>query len=249
MDCTEARRLLDAHLDEELDVVNDAAVAAHLETCAACGAEALALTEQRRLWQEKLTRHRAPPELAAQIRAALPRADTAAARGRPVAWWARTTALAASLAVAALVGDWWGTRAARADSLLAELTAVHTRARLTGHVIDVESSDRHTVKPWFAGRVDFAPNVPDLAAQGFPLAGGRLERVGGRTVAALVYTRRKHSIDLLVWSGAPAALAGAGSRAGYALLGWQAGGLNYVAISDVAADDLAAFEELIRSAK
>ena len=245
MNCNETRRLLAAHLDEELDVVNDAAVAAHLETCPACAEAALAHTERRGLLQEKLTRHRAPPELAAQIRAALPRTETTAPRGG----WARAMALAASLALVGLAGSWWGTRTARADLLVGELTAAHARARLTGHVIDVESSDRHTVKPWFAGRVDFAPFVPDLAAEGFPLAGGRLERLGGRTVATLVYTRRKHSIDLHVWSGAPEPVSGAASRDGYAVLGWRAGGLNYTAVTDAAPKELAAFASLMQAAK
>ena len=245
MDCPDARRLLDAHLDEELDVVHDAAVAAHLDTCPACAEAALARAEQRQMRREKITRHRAPAELAPQIRAALPRTTAA----RPAAWWPQALALAASVALAALVGNWWGARTARADSLLEEMTAVHARARLTGHVTDVESSDRHTVKPWFAGRVDFAPVVPNLAEQGFPLTGGRLERLGGRTVAALVYARRKHSIDLLVWTGDPAPVRGTTSHAGYSIIGWQEGGLNCTAVSDVAPEDLAAFVNLIRAAK
>ena len=121
------------------------------------------------------------------------------------------------------------------------------RARLTGHVIDVESSDRHTVKPWFAGKVDFAPLVPDLAAEGFPLIGGRLERIGSRTVATLVYGRRKHSIDVHVWSGDPAPLAGTASHDGYSLRGWSAGGLNFTAVSDVAPEELAQLVKLFQA--
>jgi anti-sigma factor RsiW len=158
-------------------------------------------------------------------------------------------ALAASLAFAASVGSWWGTRAARTDQFVGELTSAHARARLTGHIIDVESSDRHTVKPWFAGRVDFAPLVPDLAAEGFPLAGGRLDRIGGRTVATLVYTRRKHGIDVHVWSGAPDSVTGPVTRDGYAVIGWQSGGLNYAAVTDAAPEELAAFARLMQAGK
>jgi len=160
----------------------------------------------------------------------------------------RPAALAASLALAGFAGFSWGGRQAQTGMLAGEMAAAHVRARLTGHVIDVESTDRHTVKPWFAGKVDFAPFVPDLAADGFPLLGGRLERIGGRTVATLVYGRRKHSIDVHVWSGEPAAVAGHASLDGYALRGWSAGGLNFTAVSDVAPEDLAQFGRLFQAA-
>ncbi|MBI2814059.1 MAG: anti-sigma factor [Opitutae bacterium] len=250
MNCPDVRPLLSAHLDEELDVVNDAAVASHLENCPTCAAAALALADQRRRRQEKLTRHRAPAELAAQIRAALPPASRVTSAAVP--WWpgwSRAVPLAAGMALALLAGFSWGGNRARANALAGELTAAHVRARLTGHVIDVASSDRHTVKPWFANKVDFAPFVPDLAAQGFPLAGGRLERLGGRTVATLVYSRRQHSIDLHVWSGGPAPVAAPVRRDGYALVGWRSGDLNYSAVSDVAPEELAAFASLFQAAR
>jgi anti-sigma factor RsiW len=226
--------------------VNDAAVAAHLETCPACSAVALAQAEHRALLQEKATRHLAPAGLAEQIRANLPAAARRTSIG-PAAWspgWLQPVALAAGLVLAGLIGFSVGEHRARGSALAGELTAAHARARLTGHEIDVVSSDRHTVKPWFAGKVDFAPLVPDLAAEGFPLAGGRLERIDGRTVATLVYRRRKHSIDVHVWSGAPAPVAGALMRDGYAIRGWQAGGLNFTAVSDSAPEDLAELNRL-----
>jgi len=131
--------------------------------------------------------------------------------------------------------------------MVAELTTAHVRARLTGHVIDVESSDRHTVKPWFAGKVDFAPLVLDLASDGFPLVGGRVERIGSRTVATLVYGRRKHSIDVHVWSGEPAPLSGSTSHDGYSLCGWSSGGLHFVAVTDAAPEELAQLEHLFKA--
>ncbi|MFI5335956.1 MAG: anti-sigma factor family protein [Opitutales bacterium] len=250
MDCNETRRLLGAHLDEELDVVHDAAVAAHLETCPACSETALALMEQHRLLQEKLTRHRAPQDLAAQIRSALPPAartvDKPRWTGAPL--WSQLTALAACLLLGGLAGISWGTRHTQAEILLTELTAAHVRARVSGHAVDVESSDRHTVKPWFIGKVDFAPFVPDFADQGYPLLGGRLERVDGHTTATLVYGRRKHSIDLSMWSGAPAPVTGPAVRDGYSLHSWQAGGLNFAAVSDIAPEELAQFVSLVRAA-
>jgi anti-sigma factor RsiW len=249
MNCADVRTLLNAHLDEELDVVNDAAVASHLENCPGCAEIVLRLAEQRELLREKLTRHRAPPELGAQIRAALPvRAPVTPILG----WthWARWTALAASCCVlTAFAGYWWRGQQVRTEALGGEITAAHVRARLTGHLIDVESSDRHTVKPWFAGKVDFAPEVPDLAAEGFPLLGGRLERIGERTVATLVYGRRKHTIDVHVWAGEPAPLRGTILRDGYSLRGWSAGGLHFTAVSDTAAEELVQLERLFSAAK
>ena len=169
MNCPEIRNLLNAHLDEELDVVNDAAVAAHLENCPACAGAALVLAEHRGLLQEKLTRHRAPPDLAAQIRAALPASPRTTPTPSAAWWlgWSRMGALVACCAIALAVGFSWGGRQARFDVVAAEMTAAHVRARLTGHVIDVESSDRHTVKPWFAGKVDFAPVDPTSRRKDF----------------------------------------------------------------------------------
>ncbi len=255
MNCPEARRLLGAHLDEELDVANDAALAAHLESCPPCAAEALALSEQRALLAEKLTRHRAPADLAATIRAALPpegRVSPAVPAARAPGWfprWYLGGMLAAGLALGLAGGFDWGRREARADAFVTELTSAHARARLAGHVIDVASSDRHEVKPWFAGKVDFAPFVPNLDADGFPLVGGRLDRVGGRTVATVVYGRRKHTIDVHIWTGDPAPLAHTEVRDGYALAGGRIGDLNFTAVSDASADDLAQFVRLWRAAK
>ncbi|MFA6959626.1 MAG: anti-sigma factor [Opitutaceae bacterium] len=249
MNCNDCRPLIDAHLDEELDVVNDAAVAAHLESCPACAETALRLSDQRRLLREKLTRHRAPADLAALVRAGIPagRRSPATGGGR-VVWFrpAQWTALAALLALTTGGGFFWGRNVADRTALVDAFTSAHARARLTGHVIDVESSDRHTVKPWFAGRVDFAPFVPDLAAQGFPLTGGRLDRVAGGTVATLVYGLRKHGVDLMVWTGAPEPPVGAASHDGFSVFGWTAGDLRYVAVTDASPAELAAFVDCFR---
>jgi anti-sigma factor RsiW len=113
---------------------------------------------------------------------------------------------------------------------------------LASHLTDVETSDQHTVKPWFNGRIDFSPPVVDLAPQGFPLVGGRVDYIGGRVVAALVYRRHGHIINLFVWPGSPASQLTA-AREGYNLDEWSADGLSFWAISDVSAADLAAFRD------
>jgi anti-sigma factor RsiW len=136
-----------------------------------------------------------------------------------------------------------------AQRLQEELVASHTRALMTGHAIDVVSSDRHTVKPWFNGRLDFSPAVFDLSAQGFALTGGRLDYLEQRPVAALVYQHKAHPINLFVWP----AKAGddapkSASRLGYNLLHWTRGGLSYWAVSDLNSGELAQFRDMLLQA-
>jgi anti-sigma factor RsiW len=165
-------------------------------------------------------------------------------------------AYAAGLIVAVGTG-WMGNRylAASGESanaqrvLVASLVDTHVRSLMADHLTDVLSSDHHTVKPWFAGKVDFAPFVPELQAQGFPLIGGRVEVVSGHTAAALVYGRGLHKINLFIW---PASAADAGPPAawynGYALVHWTDRGLTYWAVSDAAASELSAFERAYQAA-
>ena len=135
-----------------------------------------------------------------------------------------------------------GTIASSTNGTATELVDAHVRSLLPGHLLDVESSDRHTVKPWFAGKTDIAPVVVDLADKGFPLLGGRLDYVDGHTAAALVYGRRGHTINLFVWRTAPGET-GDGSFVvrGYSVLHWSNGGLSHWAVTDAAATELEAF--------
>jgi anti-sigma factor RsiW len=136
-------------------------------------------------------------------------------------------------------------------NLADQLVASHVRSLQAGHLIDVATSDRHVVKPWFNGRIDYAPPVPDLAAQGFPLAGGRLDYADGRTVAAVVYRRRAHVINLFVLPARPQAWSlphATRPPPGYAVLHWRDGGLDFWAVSDVAPEDLALFRKAFEAA-
>ncbi len=171
---------------------------------------------------------------------------------RPIHWLGSTwgwSALAASLAVMLALGYEWGGTRARRDLLLDEAVADHIRSLQADHLTDVASTDQHTVKPWFAGKLDFSPPVIDLAADGFPLVGGRVDRYAGHTAAALVFRVRQHPINLLVWpADGDAPPNGATTRAGYHVESWSQSGFHYIAMTDAAPADLARFADLYRAA-
>ena len=129
------------------------------------------------------------------------------------------------------------------EGLESQLVDAQVRSLEVQHLVDVPTSDRHVVKPWFNGKIDFAPPVVDLIAQGFPLAGGRLDHLAGRDVAAIVYRRRAHVINLFVWNGAGPAAPTLSRREGYSLVHWGANGLTFWAVSDVDSADLLTFQK------
>jgi anti-sigma factor RsiW len=157
--------------------------------------------------------------------------------------------IAAGLVIAAAAG--WGAGFLRpadgitsTNAITAQVVDAHVRSLLPGHLLDVESSDRHTVKPWFAGKTDIAPVVVDLADKGFPLLGGRLDYVDGHTAAALAYGRRGHTINLFIWRATPGEPRDASfSVRGYSVLHWSSGGLSAWAVSDAALSELEAFRD------
>jgi anti-sigma factor RsiW len=193
----------------------------------------------------------APDTLRARVRAAL----GAAARVRAPrrfsvrgAW--RPLALAASLAVVAL-GSWrLALQRAAGETLLDDVLTSHIRSLMPGHLTDVPSSDHHTVKPWFNGRLDFSPPVYDFSGRGYPLLGGRLDYLNGRPVAALVYGRRQHLINEFLWptGRGPAAVPSTGTRQGYHLLHWTTPDYSYWVVSDLGFPELRDFAGLLRQA-
>ena len=202
------------------------------------------------LIRREATRHAAPTGLAERIAADLRgTAAPAAAPRAPARPWRRW--FDAALVFGAGAATAWLVLASvalpgRADGIGDEITASHVRSLMAAHLTDVTSTDRHTVKPWFAGKLDFSPPVTDLAAQGYALAGGRLDVIGGRPVAALVYQERQHVINLFVWP-APAGRTSAQTRQGYSLVGWAQGGMQFWAVSDASAPDLQAFAQALQA--
>jgi anti-sigma factor RsiW len=246
MTCTEIRPLLHAFLDDELDPDRAAAVQTHLDTCPACAREHAAHRALRAGLRDEALRFDPPRNFDRRIRAAL---KEAAPRPGPRRFWTWLPAGAAAALLAAILltlrlAPW----APSADDLtLREVVGIHVRSLMADHLTDVASTDQHTVKPWFNGRLDFSPPVQDLADKDFPLVGGRLEYLDGKAVAALVYRHRLHVINLLVSpaAGEPERKVVATTRQGYHLLRWTRNGTSYWAVSDLNEAELIGFAHLI----
>jgi anti-sigma factor RsiW len=243
MTCNESRALLEVDADGELDLIRHLELEAHLGACPECARRAEGIRARRAALREGLPRFTAPPLLVGRIRASIGAAEAKPGRRAPVIWPAWSVAgIAASLALAVFGGWAWGRAQARGDALFNEAVTDHVRSLQASHLLDVVSTDQHTVKPWFIGKVDFSPPVADLADVGFPLVGGRLEHLGGRSAAALVFKRRQHAINLFIW---PADGDGVGSRRGkqngYSARTWSQGGLNFLAVSEIPAEELEQF--------
>jgi mycothiol system anti-sigma-R factor len=255
--CEQSKDILHGYLDNELDAARAAEFERHLESCRECtgaleNAEALRAGLRRAALYEP-----APANLRSKIAAELGSASAVAPTAIPLkaqksaSPW-RWLAVAATVLVIAGAG-WLASRSFSASSGAADLAAAdlidaHVRSLQPGHLMDVVSTDQHTVKPWFDGKVDFIPPVNDFSDEGFPLAGGRLDAFRGRTVAALIYSRHKHVINLFVWPEQAAeknALQPRGSRQGYNWIEWRHGDMEFCAVSDLNAQELADFEQLV----
>jgi anti-sigma factor RsiW len=240
--CPDQMILLGGLLDGELDAANTALVEAHVARCSGCREELERQQAVRNLIATNGVRYAAPEALQQRIAAAVPELSRRRAQ-RPMLSWlgpAAGGALAASLAMLLLVPQ------SLHSGLEQQLISSHVRSLQPGHLTDVQTTNQHIVKPWFNGKIDFAPPVPELADQGFPLAGGRLDSIDGKTVAAIVYHRRLHTVNLFVWP-APSGHDRTGTEEGFAVTEWGDKGLRFAAVSDIAPDELAQFQQIFRA--
>jgi anti-sigma factor RsiW len=250
MTCDEAEILLHALLDGELDAGHAREVEDHIAGCPACAAQLKAYREMSTAIAGADLHYAAPASLRRRIEASLPpvQATTPAPSRRSVlkgfAMGSAVSAIAATGLVAIVLRN---DDEARIDS---EIVSAHLRSLQAGHLTDVISTDQHTVKPWFNGKLDVAPPVIDLTAQGFTLIGGRLDYVDARPIGAIVYRRRQHVINLFVAQTASTENRAAKMETiqGFNIRRWSDRGLNYWAVSDIAADELAEFGEKFEAA-
>jgi anti-sigma factor RsiW len=251
--CELSQTQLLAYFDGELDAVSASVFETHLQSCPECRSALDSEEALRASFAKANLYEKAPASLHRSITAKLPAAPTAPTAtiqpAAPSSW--RWLAMAASFLLAAMLGwqlfQHFAGPPRDSDVVRAALDA-HLRSLQAGHLADVQSTDQHTVKPWFDGKLDFAPPVRDFANDGFPLLGGRLDVLDGKTVAALVYGRRKHIINVFVWpAGASVRATRPGESQGYHWVTWRNGGFDFLAVSDVNPVDLQQLSKLFLS--
>jgi anti-sigma factor RsiW len=253
---------LSAYIDGELPPAQAAAVAEHLATCCPCSTEYETMLETVGSLRAGLERLTAPDVLRARIRAAIASTPSGDAIDRSPAAapqqterrvpWSRVGSWAAALLFAAALGSGATLAAARGRaggnaSIASEVLASHVRSLMPEHLTDVRSNDQHNVKPWFNGRLDYSPTVPRLEEQGFPLIGGRMDYLGGRPVAVVVYGRRQHVINVFSWPSTETALPREMStKNGYTMIHWRSEGAEHWVLSDLNAAELQSFAGLLQ---
>jgi len=250
LDCKDAQKLLDSYADRELDPVHSLEIENHLRECGAC----FERHENHQLLRSALSDpalyFKAPADLRENIQSSLRKSAKAEAAPRALSWrWLNAAAPVAVAAIAILIVVPFLRGPSTDEILTRELVSSHVRSLMANHLADVASSDEHTVKPWFAGKLNFSPPVVDLKNQGFPLVGGRLDYIDNKPVAALVYQRQKHFINLFIWPSDSEADAETKLivRQGYNLFHWTKAGMTYWAISDLNRPELQDFARQVQA--
>jgi anti-sigma factor RsiW len=257
MTCAETEILLHALLDGELDAGHARDVEGHLADCPRCAAHLDAYRALHQAMSAPQLRYAAPVSLRRSIEAMLPPVPAAPRRANNPTFWANrrsvlkgfvmgtalSTAIAASLVLTVIGTD-------QDQRVLGDVVSAHVRSLQGEHLTDVQTSDQHTVKPWFNGKLDISPPVVDLTAQGFTLIGGRLDYLDGKTVASIVYRRRKHVINLFVADGAASEnqKVKRETMQGFNILRWTTGGFEFFAVSDINAEELQEFVDKFEAA-
>lgn len=248
MTCEETQLLLDAYVDGELDRQVKLAVDGHLQGCAHCARILSSLRSLVSALKRAALTFKAPPRLKAKVQADIQRASPGVRRSFAHWHWAGTAAAVLLIVALALIFSAPATKPSPETQLIGELMSSHVRSMMADHLTDIPSSDTHNVKPWFANKLDYSPPAKDLSAQGFPLIGGRMDYLEDRPVAALVYRRNQHLINLFVWpvnQGRPVPETRLSVR-GYNLIHWTQGGMTFWLISDLEPEQLSACAALLK---
>lgn len=248
MNHDEAVQLLGPYRDGELDLATCLKLEEHLAGCPSCQQKLTGEQELADLIQSETPRFAPSPFLKTRIQAALREEKSSSAA---IPWWKRLSlgstysglAGAAGLLVILAIG-FFSTQGI--PELAQDAVANHVRSLQVDHLMDVVSTDQHTVKPWFAGKLDYSPQVVDLGPSGYPLVGGRLDVLDHRNVAAIIYQRRKHYINLFIWPSNAGSVHGTYNQNGYHVLCWTKSGMNYVAVSELGEKELKDFVQMIQ---
>jgi anti-sigma factor RsiW len=255
LSCQTTQELIHGYVDGELDLARSLEVEQHMQECQVCANAYRNQTALRSAFKDGSLYHSAPEKLEKRIRSSLRHEAKSEVGRRSFGWRWLPVGVALALVLSMPFIIWRvvpGLRPSADDLLAQEIVSNHVRSlQLETHRTDVISSDQHTVKPWFDGKLDFAPPVKDFSGQGFPLIGGRLEYLNNRAVAALIYQRQKHYINLYIWPAAQTNATGEVSteRQGYNLLHWANSGMNYWAVSDLNNVELHEFARLVQEAQ
>jgi len=250
MNCDRIQLLLNGYIDGELDLVSSLDIEDHMQSCAACSSHYRLLVSLHTATSSKSLYRPMPAQLGKRIRSSLRAAGPISSARLVFSWnWFAPSALLA--AVLLLVVGYLGRGLYTLQSgitLAQQVQMAHVRSLMANHLTDVASTDQHTVKPWFNGKLDFSPPVTDLSGQGFPLVGGRLDYLDGRPVAALVYQRNKHYINVFIWPSTDTRQGLQSSTDnGYYLFRWSQAGMTFWAVSDVNSEELGTFVQLFQS--
>lgn len=246
MNCAESRELLHAHADDELDVAHRMELERHFKSCANCAAESKTVQSLQKALRQSSLRYTAPGPLRTRLRQITrePGHEAGPRLFQSLRFW---KSLAFGTTALALLTMLIRPGISERDRLLDEAVSSHVRSLMADHLTDVASGDQHTVKPWFNGKLDFAPSVKDFADRGYPLVGGRLDYLTGHPVAALVYRHNQHFINVFVWpaTNARGERSTVEHRRGYSVIGREAGGLRYWLVSDLNEQGLAELANLL----
>ena len=264
MSCQQTRELIHGYVDGELDLVKSVELEEHLRDCERCTQAYQGIRSLRSAVGGNVLRFEPPRDFERRLRSALRKqSDSDSEKTSPSGFdsrarfgFLRRRWLFAGASLLATVAVVWvvvvmARRPATGDLVAQEIVSSHVRSLMADHLTDVVSSDRHTVKPWFDGKLDFSPPVKDLSGQGFSLHGGRLDYIGNRPVAALVYQRGQHAINLFVWpaDGTPVINEKASIHQGYNLIRWSNQGMSYWVVSDLNLAELQQFVELVQDSQ